>query len=517
MNGLSTKYMDILSPFVVGLLGVIAGIVAGYFIRKATAKQKIGTLEAKLAKLTEEAKQKAKEILESAKSESAKIIEDARKEEKERKAQISKLEEHLLKREDTLEARIKKYEKNEEELQKREEAVNKKEQEIEKIKEEEEKKLQEISGYDKQKAKEALFEMVEQNYKEDLLVRMRKLEQQNNDELERKAKDLLTTVMQRFSGSQAGEAITTTLKIPSDEVKGKIIGREGRNIKVIERLTGAEIVVDDTPGAILISCFDPIRRQVCKLALEKLIEDGRIQPARIEEAVEKAKEEIKDSIQKAGEEAVEEAKLIGIDPRLVNLLGRLKYRTSFGQNVLEHSLEAVHISAMLAEELGADVKVAKMGALFHDIGKAVDHEVQGTHVEIGRKILKKFGVDEAVIKAMQSHHDEYPYETIESKIVAIAEALSASRPGARRGTLETYIRRLEELEAIAMSNEGVEKCYAISAGRELRVFVYPDKVDDLQARKLARSIADKIEEELKYPGEIKVNVIRESRVIEYAR
>ncbi len=509
--------MESLIPFGVGLLGVLAGIFAGYFLRKATAKQKADTLESKISKLEDEAKEKSKAIIEKAKEESLVVLEETRKEEKERKSQITKLEEHLLKREDSLEERLKKQEKDEQEIKEKVEKVKNVQESVENTKKEQLKKLEEISKFSEKKAKDAVFEMVEQKNKDDLLERMKKLEKETNNEIERKAKDILTDAMQRFSGSQAGEVTTTTLKLPSDEIKGKIIGREGRNIKSIERLTGAEIIVDDTPGAVLISCFDPIRRQVCKLALEKLISDGRIQPAKIEEAVEKAKEEITKSIQKAGEDAISEAKVIGVDPRLANLLGRLKYRTSFGQNVLEHSLEAVHIGAMLAEELGADVKVTRMGALFHDIGKAVDHEVQGTHVEIGIKILQKFNIDEKIILAMRSHHDEYPYETIESKIVAIAESTSASRPGARRGTLETYIRRLEELEAIAMSHEGIEKVYAISAGRELRVFVTPEKVDDLGARKLAREIADDIEEELKYPGEIKVNVIRENRVIEYAR
>ena len=509
--------METLLPFGVGILGVIAGMVAGYFIRKATAKQKADNLETKISKLEGEAKEKAKEVVEKAKEESVGILDDARKEERERKGQISKLEEHLLKREDALDSRIDRLEKDEKDIKVKVEKIKSVQEEVHSIKDRELKKLEELSGLSEEKAKETVFEMVEQKNEEDLVARMKKLEGETNTELEKKAKEILTDVMQRFSGSQAGEVTTTTLKLPSDEMKGKIIGREGRNIKAIERSTGAEIIVDDTPGEILISCFDPIRRQVCRLALEKLISDGRIQPAKIEEAVEKAKEEITKSIQKAGEDAIVEAKVIGADPRLVNLLGRLKYRTSFGQNVLEHSLEAVHIGAMLAEELGADVKVTRMGALFHDIGKAVDHEVQGTHVEIGIKILEKFGIDEKIILAMRSHHDEYPYETLESKIVAIAEASSASRPGARRGTLETYIRRLEELEAIAMSHEGIEKAYAISAGRELRVFVTPTKVDDLGARKLARDIADEIEEELKYPGEIRVNVIRENRVIEYAR
>jgi ribonuclease Y len=509
--------MESLVPFGTGILGVIAGIVAGYFIRKATAKQQAGTLEAKISKIESEAKEKAMAILDESRSESSRILEETRKEEKERKAQIAKLEEHLLKREDVLDSRLTRQERDEQELQEKLNKVKSERENAAILVEDQKKKLEEISHYDSEQAKKVIFDKAEEESKEDLLNKLQKMERESKDELDKKARNMLASAMQRYSSSIASDITTTTLKLPSDDMKGRIIGREGRNIKAIERMTGAEIIVDDTPGAILISCFDPIRRQVCKLAIEKLMSDGRIQPAKIEEAVENAKEQITESIKRAGEDAVKEAKVIGIEPRLVNLLGRLKYRTSFGQNVLEHSLEAVHISAMLAEELGADVKVARMGALFHDIGKAVDHEVQGTHVEIGIKILRKFNMDEAIIKAMQSHHDEYPYETVEAIIVAVSEAISASRPGARRGTLETYIKRLEELEAIAMSQEGVEKSYAISAGRELRVFVMPDKVDDLKARKMAREIADRIEEELKYPGEIKINVIRENRIIEYAR
>ena len=377
--------------------------------------------------------------------------------------------------------------------------------------------LEKVAGMDKEKAKEVLFQKVEEESKEDIIAHIKKMDREGKEAIEKKANDLLASVIQRYTNSQVSEISTTVVNITSDDIKGKIIGKEGRNIRALERITGVEILIDDTPGAIIISCFDPIRRQVAKLALDKLIADGRIQPARIEEAVEKAHEEINNKIKEAGENAVYEAGLVGIDPRLVNLLGRLHYRTSYGQNVLMHSLEAVHIGAMLAEELGGDVHVSKMGALFHDIGKAVDHEVQGTHVEIGRKILQKFGIDEKVILAMQSHHEEYPYMTLESIIVQVAEALSAARPGARRGTIETYLRRLEELEGIANSFKGVEKSYAISAGREIRIFVTPDKIDDLGARKLAREIASKIEKELKYPGEIKVNVIRETRVLEYAR
>ena len=503
--------------FLIGGVGILAGIGIGYLIRKKIAEMQAGTLENKLSMLIEQSKTEAKEILLKAKEESVKILEEAKREEKEREAQLSKQEQRLSHREDLVDKKFLEFERTRKELEQKAEKLKITEVEADKMKERQLAELEKVAGMDKEKAKEVLFQKVEEESKEDIIAHIKKMDREGKDAIEKKANDLLASVIQRYTNSQVSEVSTTVVNITSDDIKGKIIGKEGRNIRALERITGVEILIDDTPGAIIISCFDPIRRQVAKLALDKLIADGRIQPARIEEAVEKAHEEINNKIKEAGENAVYEAGLVGIDPRLVNLLGRLHYRTSYGQNVLMHSLEAVHIGAMLAEELGGDVHVSKMGALFHDIGKAVDHEVQGTHVEIGRKILQKFGIDEKVILAMQSHHEEYPYMTLESIIVQVAEALSAARPGARRGTIETYLRRLEELEGIANSFKGVEKSYAISAGREIRIFVTPDKIDDLGARKLAREIASKIEKELKYPGEIKVNVIRETRVLEYAR
>lgn len=327
----------------------------------------------------------------------------------------------------------------------------------------------------------------------------------------------MTGVIQKYAGSHAAEIVTTTVAIPSDEVKGRIIGREGRNIKALERLTGIEIIVDDTPEAVVLSGFDPVRREIARIALEKLINDGRIHPTRIEEAVEFAKKEIENKVREAGEAAAYDLGIIGLDPKLISVLGRLRYRTSFGQNALLHSLEVAHLSGALAAELGADVNMAKKAGLLHDIGKAVDHEIQGTHVEIGIKILEKFGMPKEVINAVKAHHEDYPFESAESFIVAAADAISASRPGARKDTLENYLKRLEELESTANSFAGVEKTYAIQAGREIRVFVRPEEIDDLGALRMAREIADKIEQELKYPGEIKVNVIRETRSVEFAR
>jgi ribonuclease Y len=358
---------------------------------------------------------------------------------------------------------------------------------------------------------------IETRYHDDFLARIQKLERDGAERLDRKAKEILTASIQRLAASTAGDIMTTAVTIPNDDIKGKIIGKEGRNIKTFERVAGVELIVDDTPGTIVISGFDPVRRQIARVALENLILDGRIQPAKIEEVVQKAGVEINKIIKEKGEQAAYECGVLNLDPRVISILGRLYFRTSFGQNVLQHSVEMAHISGMLAAELGADVSIARAGALLHDIGKAVDHEVQGTHVEIGRRILQKFGVDERIIKAMQAHHDEYPYETLESIIVQTADAISGGRPGARRDSVENYIKKLEDLEKIATSRPGVEKAYALSAGREVRVFVTPQAMDDLEAHALARDIATQVEQELKYPGEIKVTVIRETRCVEYAR
>ena len=377
--------------------------------------------------------------------------------------------------------------------------------------------MQKIAKLSREEAKEEILRAVEKEYEEDIAVRIKKLETTGQEKLEEKAKGILATTIQRLSNSVTSDMLTTHVAIASDEIKGKIIGKEGRNIKAFERCTGVEVIVDDTPGSITISSFDPVRRQIARIALEKLIADGRIQPAKIEEMVKVAEQEITKTMKEKGEEAIYETGVLGLDPRIVSILGRLHFRTSYGQNVLAHSIEMAHIAGMLAEEIGANVQVAKAGALVHDIGKALDHEVVGTHVEIGRRILQKFGADENIIRAMQAHHEEYPYETVESMIVQSADAISGGRPGARRDSIENYLKRLKDLEAVALSFKGVEKSYALQAGREIRIFVTPTEVTDLEAKKMARDIALRIESELKYPGEIKVAVIRESRTIEFAR
>lgn len=494
-----------------------AGFLAGYLIRQLLASARVNQAESRAQTLLSEAKSKSQDVIIEAKNTALKILEDAKKEEKERNAQLSRIENILTKKESELEHK-------ERDIQSEKESLKSKASELVAIKTDLEQdrakqiaELERISDLKQDDAKKELIIKIEEEYKGEIYEKIIKLERESKEELDKKAREILAVAIQRYSASHIADATTTVVSLPSDEVKGKIIGKEGRNIKTIERLTGVDVIIDDTPEALVISGFDPVRRQIAKLAIDKLIADGRIHPAKIEEMVEKARTEINEKIKEAGEAALFETGAGVVDPKLVYLLGRLAFRTSFGQNVLLHSIEMAHISGMLAAELGADVAVAKKGALFHDIGKAVDHEIQGTHVEIGRKILQKFGIDTKVIQAMEAHHEEYPYATIESRIVQSADAISGSRPGARRDTVEIYLKRLEDLERIATSFEGVEKSYAIQAGRELRIFVMPVKIDDLGAIKLAKDIAKKIEEEMKYPGEIKVNVIRETRAIEYAR
>ncbi|MDP2934292.1 MAG: ribonuclease Y [bacterium] len=509
--------MIALIPLLVAIGSLIGGSVLGYLARQSIAKRQADTAEAKIDKLITEAKTQAQEIILKAKDKAVKALDEIKRETTRREEEFRKTNQRLERKEEVLDSKSVSLENQEKDLRGKVERVREIKSELEKLKEGEIVKLEEISNLSQEQAKKEILRLVEEKNKEEVFARIQKMERQGKEELEKKAQDIMVSALQRYSSSQAAEVTTTTVSLPSDEIKGKIIGREGRNIRTLERLTGVEIIIDDTPETLIISGFDPIRRQIAKMSLEKLISDGRIQPARIEEIVEKTKDEIGAKMKEAGEAAVYDVGIVGLDPRLINLLGRLTFRTSFGQNVLLHSIESAHLAGMLAAELNADVIVAKKAALFHDIGKAVDHEIQGSHVEIGMKILQKFGVDKKVIDAMKSHHEDYPFETIEASIVRAAEATSAARPGARKENLENYLKRLEELEKIATGFEGVEKAYAIQAGREIRVFVNPTKTDDLGAYKIAKEIAQEIEKELKYPGEIKVSVIRETRVIEYAR
>ncbi|MBI5456525.1 ribonuclease Y [Candidatus Kaiserbacteria bacterium] len=498
-------------------LSGLSGIAFGYFLRWIISLGKRGSMELEIKQMMLNAQEKSQKITEEAEQRAKEKEETLTQEYKERERDLKQTEERLIRKEELLDKRQTNLDSEQETLGTKNEEVQKLKEKTEQIVKAEQEKLESVAKLSADEAKEELIKAVEKRYEQDLEGRMHKLEIAGNEKLEQRAKEILTTAVHRLGNSVVSDVLATTVSLPNDEIKGKIIGKEGRNIRSFERATGVDVIIDDTPGTITLSCYDPIRRQIARIALENLILDGRIQPAKIEEAVQKAEAEISTIIKKKGTEAAYEARVPNMDPKLLMILGRLYFRTSYGQNVLDHSVEMAHLSGMLAEELGADPAIARAGALFHDIGKALDHEVPGTHVEIGRRILQKFGVDEKVIKAMQAHHEEYPYETPESMIVQVADAISGGRPGSRRDSVENYIKRLEELEALAKQHPGVEKSFAISAGREIRVIVKPEELTDLEARKLARDIADQIEKELQYPGEIKVSVIRETRVIEYAR
>ncbi len=498
-----------------GILAV-GGFFIGYWIRKQRTSTKIKSAETKAEKILSEVKNKQSELLLKAQEKALKIIDEAKHEENKRRQDINNLQARLEKRETAFSQKLLELQDKQQKLYDKIGKVEEVKEKIHRIKEEQLAKLEKIANMSKDEAKEVLIKNVEGQIKDTLMSRIKKLENESTETLEEKARDLMAGTMQRLVSNYTTEITTTVVDLPSDEMKGRIIGREGRNIKVIEQLTGTEIIVDDTPNIITVSGFSPIRRHIAKKTLDRLILDGRIHPTKIEEAIEESKRELALDIKKAGEEALYEIGITGLEPKLVQIIGRLKYRTSYGQNALRHSIEVAHLSALLAEELGADVTIAKKSGLLHDIGKAVDHEVQGTHPEIGRDIAKKFGLPQEIIDPIETHHDDRPRGLI-SVIVKVADAISAARPGARHDTYERYLQRLEELEKIANSFKGVEKSYAIQAGREVRIFVTPEEIDDLAAHNLASDIAKQIEEDLKYPGEIKVNVIREMRVTEYAR
>ncbi len=498
-------------------LAGVAGVAIGYYLRLIISLGKKGSMELEIKEMLLAAKEESKKITAEAETKASQVAEEARKEIKEKEDKIHQSEDRLVKREDILDRRQSDIDKEVEMIKTRVAEIKAIREKADKMEDDRKHELEKIARLSAEEAKDQLIELVEKQSEEDILIRMNKLETKGEDMLENRARDILAISIQRLASSVAQDVMSTIVEIPSDDVKGKIIGKEGRNIKAFERITGVEVMVDDTPGAITISSFDPVRRHVARLALLELIKDGRIQPAKIEQVVEKAKQDINKTIKEKGEAAAYECGVIGLDPRILLILGRLHFRTSYGQNVLQHSVEMSHIAGMIAEELGANVQVAKAGALLHDLGKALDHEVAGTHVDIGRRILQKFGASEEIVKAMQSHHEEYPYETIESRIVQTADAISGARPGARRDNIENYLKRLGDLEATANSFPGIEKSYALQAGREIRVFVKPEEINDVAAKELARNIAIKIEKDLKYPGEIKVIVIRETRTMEFAR
>lgn len=493
------------------------GAAGGYFIRQQFASKRASSIEQTITKKLEDAKLEAAKTLTEAQSQAAKIIEEGRKEEKERKEKLDKAEERLLHREETLQAQLTSLTSRDLKLTEDLKKVEALKAEVAETQKKAVAQLEKLTGMRAEEAKAKLFKELEDQYRGDLAVSIQKIEHERREEVEKKASEIVTTAIMRYARSNVADVTTSVFHLPNEELKGKIIGREGRNIKALERATGVEIIVDETPESIILSSFDPLRREIARMTLEKLVKDGRIQPAKIEDTVEQCKQELIKRMQDIGEQATIEVGVVGFPKEILQLLGRLHFRTSYGQNVLMHSVEMAHMAGMIARDLGVNVDIAKKGALVHDIGKAISHEVEGTHVELGMKILAKYGVGQEVIDAMKSHHEDYPFATPESYIVTAADILSAARPGARRDSVEQYIKRLKELEELANKFEGVKQAYALSAGREIRIFVVPEKIDDFGALQMAKNIASKVQTELKYPGEIKVNVIREMRAVEYAR
>ncbi len=496
---------------------LLIGAGVGYLARRYWAANRLGDVEERVKKELAEAETKAKEIVIEAKDKAASILVDLKNEDKDRRKELEASEARLLRKEEALDKRSNDLTAEEGKLRTREEKVRTAEEGITAKESEAEARIAKIGGLSPEAAREEIMRRVKEDRAQDLAGLVQKIDRENREEVEKKASEIITTSLQRYARSHVADITTTLFPLHDEELKGKIIGREGRNIRALERATGVEFIIDEAPEAIIISSFDPFRREVARLALERLVKDGRIQPAKIEEAVEEAKETLVKRTQEIGEQAAQDLGVFDLPKEILQMVGRLHFRTSFGQNVLTHSVEMAYIAEMMARELGLNAEVAKKGALLHDIGKAIDHEVEGTHVDLGMKLLKKYNIDERVVEAMQSHHDDYPYARPEAYVVTAADVLSAARPGARRGTLENYVKRLADLEKIAMDFPGVKSAYAISAGRELRVFVVPEKVDDFRALEMAREIANKIQSELKYPGEIKVNVIRKMRAVEYAR
>ena len=514
----------IVAIVVVVVLIVAAALISwksaiNYHIKVGEAK--VGSAEEKAREIIDDAlktaETKKREALLEAKEENLKAKNDLEKETKERRAEIQRYEKRVLGKEETLDKKLDALEKRESKLNSREANFEKEKEKVAELRQSHLRELEKISGLTSEQAKEYLLKTVEEDVKHETAVLVKELERQAKDEANKKAKDYVVTAIQKCAADHVSETTISVVPLPSDEMKGRIIGREGRNIRTLENLTGIDLIIDDTPEAVILSGFDPIRREVARIALEKLIVDGRIHPARIEEMVEKAKKEVETMIREEGEEAALEVGVHGIHPELIRLLGKMKFRTSYGQNALKHSIEVAHLSGLLAGEMGADVRMAKRAGLLHDIGKSVDHEMEGSHVQLGSELCKKYKESPIVINAVESHHGDVEPTNLISCIVQAADTISAARPGARRETLETYTNRLKQLEDITNSFKGVDKTFAIQAGREIRIMVVPEQVSDSDMILLARDISKQIESELSYPGQIKVNVIRESRAVDYAK
>ncbi len=513
--------MDVIIPIVVGVVAIALGLVVGYFYRRNIAEAKIAKAEDAVRKMLDDAQKRAEDIKKEkileAKEDVLKIRSDNEKELRDRRNDLLRSERRLLQREETLEKKLDSLEQRDVALAEREKSIDSLQQEAQSLRDQQLTQLEQISGLSMETAKEILRHNVEQESKREAALLAREIETRAKEEADKRAQYILSLAIQRYAADHVAETTVSVVPLPTDEMKGRIIGREGRNIRALETATGVDLIIDDTPEAVILSGFDPVRREVARIALEKLILDGRIHPARIEEMVEKARKEVDAQIREAGEQAVLEVGVNGLHHELVRILGRLKYRTSYGQNVLKHSIEVAHLAGIMAAELGANVALAKRAGLLHDIGKAIDHEVEGPHTQIGADLAKKYRENNQVVHAIMAHHGDVDPNTVEAVLVQAADAISAARPGARRETLENYIKRLEKLEEIANSFEGVNSSYAIQAGREVRIVVKPECVNDADTIVMARDIAKRIESELEYPGQIKVNVIRETRTIDYAK
>ncbi|MDD3879410.1 MAG: ribonuclease Y [Syntrophomonas sp.] len=510
-----------LTSFVIITLSLAVGLIGGYYGRRFLAESRIGTAEEEVAKMldeaTKEVEAKKKEILLEARDEIHRNRQDAEKDIRERRRELDRVERRIIQKEEMIDKKTENMEKKEQVLLDKEKETEKTQQDLQMILSQQLKELERLSGLSSEEAKELLLYNTAQQIRQETALLIRSIESEAKEEANKKAKNIVSLAIQRCAADVVSESTVSVVPLPNDEMKGRIIGREGRNIRTFEALSGVDLIIDDTPEAVILSSFDPIRREVARVALGNLVSDGRIHPARIEEMVEKARKEIDQEIREVGEQAAFEVGVHGLHPELISLLGRLKYRTSYGQNVLRHSVEVAHLAGIMAAELDVDIMLAKRSGLLHDIGKAVDHEVAGPHVEIGVDLAKKYRENKDVVHGIAAHHGDVDPETVEAVLVQAADAISASRPGARRETLETYIKRLEKLENVAESFSGVDRTFAIQAGREIRIIVKPEEIDDLHSLNLARDIAAKIEQDLDYPGQIKVVVIRETRSVEYAK